>query len=355
MAADGRIETPAQQYQRVLEDLQRSRAIMEKELGHAPRALVWPFGRYNANGDLAAQAAGFRFALTLQPTLASLDNPLHIARFWPSHNPTLADLVATITTPPRPASVQRLVCVNPDRLWNADPAVFDAQLGHAIERIRVLGATTAVVQALDVPGDANQALNAWFPAPGLPMRANALSRIAWQLRTRACVQVVARMPYGELASAGLNPTQIESVFTSVGAQLPWDGLLLEGCDSVAARSAFAAAQSSSPELRRIWLAPAKADAGQLTDNPELVLYSPAQMGSLLARQGALSSAQAARIGLWMEDAKAPSAQTLGAATRDFQLHGGTAIGWCPDEAVLDQPNAAQAAPDVSAATFPGRF
>ena len=355
MAADGSIETSEQQYARVFADLQRSRASMQKELGRVPRALVWPFGRYNANGDQAARAAGFRFALTLQPTLAALDNPLHIARFWPSHNPTLADLVATISAPPRPSPARRLVCVNPAQLWDPDPAVFDVQLGHAIERIRVLGATTAVVQTLDADRDAAKPAAAWFPAPGLPMRANALTRIAWQLRTRAGVQVVARMPYDALASAGLNPAQIEAVFASAGAQLPWDGLLLEGSDSLASQRAFMAAQASSPELQRIWLAAGNADAGQPTDNPDLVLYSATQMGALLARQGALSSAQAARIGLWLEGGQAPSAQALGAATREFQRRGGTAIGWCPDEALLDQPNAAQAAPAVSAAIFPVRF
>jgi hypothetical protein len=31
------------------------------------------------------------------------------------------------------------------------------------------------------------------------------------------------------------------------------------------------------------------------------------------------------------------------------------LGWCPDDAVADAPNAAQVAPDVSSSTFPVRF
>lgn len=375
LAADGTRETARAQYARVLADLQRSRASMHKELGRAPRALVWPFGRYNADGIAAAQAAGFTFALTLQPSAARLDQPMQIARYWPSHNPKLADLVATITAPPRPPSAERLVCVNPAHLWNADPAVFDAQLGRAIERMRVLGATTAVVHALDMAAPATgadargaqgKAVSAWFAAPGLDLRADALSRIAWQLRTRAGVQVVARLPHSQLQAAGLSAAQIEAVFSTLGAQVPWDGLLLEGGDSPATRSAFAAAKSNSPEMRRIWLAPPQATApanfdartaahAEQGDFPDLVLYSAAQLAALRAGEGDPSRPLSAHQGLWLEDAQAIDAQTLVAQTRAFQLRGGTAIGWCPDDPLQDQPNAALAAPGVSAATFPLRF
>lgn len=371
---DGSSESAEAQYARVLADLQRSRASMQKELGRAPRALVWPFGRYNASGIAAAQAAGFTFALTLQPTAARLDQPMQIARYWPSRNPKLADLVDTISAPPKPPSAERLVCVNPAHLWSADPAVFDDQLGRAIERMRVLGATTAVVHALDMPPPLsgadtsvaqNKPVTAWFAASGVGLRADALSRIAWQLRTRAGVQVVARLPHSQLQAAGLSAAQIDAVFSTLGAQVPWDGLLIEGGDSPAARSAFAAAKSNSPEMQRIWLAPpqavvpttaASASAPNTQgDFPDLVLYSAAQLAALNAGEGDSKRPLSAQQGLWLEDAQAPTAQTLVAQTRAFQLRGGTAIGWCPDDPLQDQPNAARAAPGVSAATFPLRF
>jgi len=252
--------------------------------------------------------------------------------------------------------------------------VFDEQLGQAIERLRLLGATTAVVQALDMAAPAagvdasaaqGKAVSAWFAAPGLGLRADALSRIAWQLRTRAGVQVVARLPHSQLQAAGLNAAQIDAVFSTLGAQVPWDGLLLEGGDSPGARSAFAAAQSNSPEMVRIWLAPPQAVASAAAssgrgsnkqgDFPDLVLYSAAQLAALKAGEGDSSRPLAAHQGLWLEDAQALDAQTLVAQTRAFQLRGGTAIGWCPDDPLQDQPNAALAAPGVSAATFPLRF
>lgn len=372
LRADGSHESAADQHARVLADLLRSRAAMQAALGRAPRALVWPFGRYNANGVQAAQEAGFAFALTLQPSPATLAQPLHIARYWPSHNPSLADLVATLSTPAQAPTAQRLVCVNPATLWHADPAIFDSRLGQAIERMRLLGATTAVVQALSAapqPEGAPRALpSAWFPNASLPLQADALSRIAWQLRTRAGVQVVARLPHQPLAAAGLSPAQRDAVFATLGAQIPWDGLLLEGGDTADARRALAAAQANSPELRAIWLAPpgapvpapanagpaAEALPGQPLTPPDLVLYPPATLAALLA-QGRLRSDQAARTGLWLEGAEPLTAEALSAAARAFQLQGGTALGWCPDDPLADQPAAARVAPAVSAATFPLRF
>jgi hypothetical protein len=165
----------------------------------------------------------------------------------------------------------------------------------------------------------------------------------------------------------LSAAQIEAVFSTLGAQVPWDGLLLEGGDSLGARSAFAAAKSNSPEMRRIWLAPPQATApanfnahaaaahAAQGDFPDLVLYSAAQLAALRAGEGDPRRPLSAHQGLWLENAQALDAQTLVAQTRAFQLRGGTAIGWCPDDPLQDQPNAALAAPGVSAATFPLRF
>jgi hypothetical protein len=61
-----------------------------------------------------------------------------------------------------------------------------------------------------------------------------------------------------------------------------------------------------------------------------------------------------RVGLWFGGAEPPSAQALDAATRAFQVRGGAAVAWCPDDPLRDVPEAAAAAPGVSSATFPLR-
>jgi hypothetical protein len=64
---------------------------------------------------------------------------------------------------------------------------------------------------------------------------------------------------------------------------------------------------------------------------------------------------ARRGGLWFVGSQSPDARDLIEATRIFQSHGGTAIGWAADDAIHDQPRAEVIAPTVSAATFPVKF
>ena len=66
-------------------------------------------------------------------------------------------------------------------------------------------------------------------------------------------------------------------------------------------------------------------------------------------------ADARRVGLWLEGDAPPADRDLIAVTRRLQRDGGTAIGWCPDDPVLDRPTAAIVAPTVSSSTFPVKF
>ena len=68
-------------------DLRRAVELHRRELGRAPRALVWPFGRYVGPSLAAAKRVGFRFALTLDPEPADPRLPMALARFYPSQAP----------------------------------------------------------------------------------------------------------------------------------------------------------------------------------------------------------------------------------------------------------------------------
>jgi hypothetical protein len=64
---------------------------------------------------------------------------------------------------------------------------------------------------------------------------------------------------------------------------------------------------------------------------------------------------ARRVGLWLEGPSPPTAADLTGVMSRLQVHGGTVLGWCPDDLLTDAPAAALATPAVSAATFPIRF
>ncbi len=370
-------ESESSLYARVKTDLDRSRALMHRELGRAPRALAWSFGRYNETGLAAATAAGFSIAMTLRLEPADLEQPMAIGRYWPSHNPPLGQLVTHIGFQPVLPAAQRLVCVNPQSIWSADSAEFDANLGKVIERLRALGATDAVIDAVALGADGKIEAS-WFPSNELPMRGNALSRIAWQLRTRAGVDIVARLAHRAVQARLTTEQATLTLFRELGAQVPFDALMVEDAqfndfsdtagatwqtahvrqtlqptdmkasDSLALR-AFRAVRAGNPELRLVLRQSDPSYPLRPGAAADLTLYSPDML------TGRIASAQARRIGVWLEQARTPEEAHLIAFTRDFQARGGAALGWCPDDPISNQPDAAKVAPAVSSATFPARF
>ena len=66
---------------------------MTRELGRAPRAIAWPYGRYTQSVVDIAKALGFRFAFTFDPEPALASRPLALARFSLSSGSLLPSLV----------------------------------------------------------------------------------------------------------------------------------------------------------------------------------------------------------------------------------------------------------------------
>ena len=87
-------------------DFVAGRAVLQRELGRAPRTLVWPYGRYNVIGTQVAQGVGFEFGLTLETGSSSLREPMRLARYLPTYNPPLVDLVRNLQPDPNDRRVE---------------------------------------------------------------------------------------------------------------------------------------------------------------------------------------------------------------------------------------------------------
>ena len=153
-----RIFDPARGYEdddayrhRVAADLRQSVAVMTRELGRAPRAVAWPYGRYTQSVVEIAESLGFRFALTFDPEPALASRPLALARFALSSGTLLSGLVGRLQAGDTLPRVRRFVRLRPSALWRPDPAETERLLGAAIERVRILGATAIVIDAVE-PG-----------------------------------------------------------------------------------------------------------------------------------------------------------------------------------------------------------
>lgn len=400
----GGYEDAAAQAQRLEADAQRISALLTHELGRAPRAWVWPYGRYSSAGVDAIKSAGFQFAMTLDAGMASALEPLAIPRQYPGADVKLAELVSMLRLESRLPAAQRLVCLDPGALWTGDNAGTDERLGQAIERLRVLGATAVVIDAATSAADGTPA-EAWFPTAELPLRADILSRLVWQLQTRGGVDAYVRLSSGAVQRKLQSPDRLQALFRDLGANVSMAGLFIDdaaarplahlahpagpfrgqwwetrrardtldlatlGAPEYLAMLAFRAVQHSRPWMRLALLVDSHApddpgappSLGWLADLTLVHTDAAAYTANAAAAPfqnlatAKLHAGTSRRSGLWFASPAPPPATLLAAATRRFQQLGGAAIGWCADAPVANLPVSAEAAPGVSAATFPVRF
>jgi biofilm PGA synthesis lipoprotein PgaB len=144
---------------------------------------VWPFGATPARLEIASEL-GFRFSLTLEPSPPDV-GPFAIHRYFPTGNPGLGESSRTCASSrPAPAPAHRLPAARRHRRrWTLRRA--GRALGRSIEDVRTLGANTVMIHAHAAlaPGEPIGAV--FFPTSLLPLKADLLSRVSWQLRTAA--------------------------------------------------------------------------------------------------------------------------------------------------------------------------
>ena len=234
--------------ERITQDLRRSVALMTRELGRAPRALAWPYGRYTRLSTEAAAEVGFRFALTFDPEPADARSPMRNPRFSLSTGsslPTIVENLRAYGTRPR---VQRLVGLRPSSLYRPDPAETERLLGAAIERVRAMGATAVVMEGVE-PGPDGR-LAAWFPTTHLPVRADVYLRFAWQFQTRAGVRVYGRIPVVAARAATGSDEATTELFRDFGIFTSVDGLLFKDMPSLTVGGDAGAGQRWDTRQRR---------------------------------------------------------------------------------------------------------
>ena len=202
---DGHYETDAEWHARVRADLARSAQIIKAHLGRAPRVVVWPYGAFNADGNVIAAQLGMTLSFDMQGRSDALDiarsgaamrsgQPIgSLGRLVMFDDPDVSDLAKELH---RDISLDgmRALQVDLDDVYDRDPKQTERNLDQLIQRVHDIGPNAVFLQAFADP-DGNGAADAvYFPNRHLPMRADLFSRVAWQLRTRAHVQVFAWLP-----------------------------------------------------------------------------------------------------------------------------------------------------------------
>ncbi|GAB3470397.1 poly-beta-1,6-N-acetyl-D-glucosamine N-deacetylase PgaB [Polaromonas eurypsychrophila] len=399
-ADDTGYEAETAQRARLRADLMLSRQQMVRELGQAPRAIAWPFGRYSSMAVEVARDVGFSWALTLDAGPSTARMPMTVARHSPSADPSLDTLAAMVSNNISFPSAQRWVCLDPALLWTGDAATTDERLGRAIERYRTLGVTGVVINAATIGTDGGLA-QAWFPNRELPLQADVLSRMVWQLQTRAGVEVQVRLPSTRALATLGSAERVLRLFEDLGAYVPLSGLFVDDAlvmapallplhvgqawnaraardtldpNRLTANDALAMQSFRAVQRARPWLqlainsgdASAATDANSLPPEPNPladITWARADLPASPVVSHARSYAAMApdavgrmrRSGVWLSGPGTIDANVLTASALALQRAGRSVLGWCPDDPVADLPNAKRAAPGISSATFPVKF
>jgi len=187
-------ETEIAYRQRLRADLERNNKLLAKQLGQRPRAVVWPYGRYNATAMAVAEGLGMPVGLTLNDGEIFNSSPLKaLPRVLMTREMAgVKGLETELALRDRDAGdntrAAKVMHVDLDNIYDPNPAQIERNLQLLLRRIREMGVNTVYLQAYADP-DGNGAADAlYFPNRHLPVKADLFNHVAWEIRTRTQVR-----------------------------------------------------------------------------------------------------------------------------------------------------------------------
>lgn len=188
-----RYETGAEYRQRVNADVDKITQRITAATGKAPRVWVWPYGAAGGEALSIVRQHGYQMAMTLDDGLASVDALDNVPRLLIANNPSLESFAQRIVEA-QETSAMRVMHVDLDYVYDADPKQQARNLDKLIQRVADSGANTVFLQAFADPDGDGQVHELYFPNRWLPVREDLFNRVAWQIATRTRAEVYAWMP-----------------------------------------------------------------------------------------------------------------------------------------------------------------
>ena len=216
-----RYETDAEFESRVHGDLSQSIRQLKDRTGLAIRSMVWPYGAENQPVRRISTNLGMHTQFTLESGPNTPDVPLdRLRRILVTYDIDVGGLERSMREPAENRGVinpvERIVVVSLDDVYDPAPDVQEKKLGELIERIYRLKPSSVYLQAYSDPNRSGLAQAVYFPNRHLPMRSDLFCRAAWQLNTRAGVQVYAWMPVLAFALPAALDGRVEFVTPASG-------------------------------------------------------------------------------------------------------------------------------------------
>ena len=186
-------ETDAEYAQRLRSDFTATARKIAHETGRAPRIMVWPYGQYNQFAIDAAAEAGMTITMTLDDGFGTAKDLTAIPRYLINADPDLQGFVVEMRDLKRIPPI-RAAMVDLDLVYSANPEQQLKNLDAVIARVYAMKIGTVFLKGYVSTDDTGAAREVYFPNRHLPMRADLMNRVAWQLATRTNVKVYGVMP-----------------------------------------------------------------------------------------------------------------------------------------------------------------
>jgi peptidoglycan/xylan/chitin deacetylase (PgdA/CDA1 family) len=188
----GTYESEAAHRARIRADLARSVARIKQELGMAPLGITWPYGRYDGPALEVAAELGMRVYLTLDDEPTRLAGLPRVNRAIFRDYRSLADLGDALTFRAYRRREQRFVSFDLGVFAEKDPVEQRRLIFEMGERAELLQINTVLLRPFT-----RDAKRAYFHTDAMPVAADVLSQIAFQLTGRAAVRyLILRIPAG---------------------------------------------------------------------------------------------------------------------------------------------------------------
>ena len=191
---NGKYETEDAYKNRLQSDFALTVQTLVNHIGKKPRVMVWPYGQFNDVAVQIARQAGMPHYFSLGEKIVNKVGDKHIGRLLLNAETDLNTVKNYLDGIDESKQIQRVLHVDLDYVYDADKAQQAKNLDKLIDRIYRYGVTTVYLQAFSDPDGDGVADALYFPNKYLPVRDDIFGRIAWQLQTRAGVQVYAWMP-----------------------------------------------------------------------------------------------------------------------------------------------------------------
>ena len=186
-------ETEDEYRARIESDFIAQNSLFTRKLGVTPRAVVWPYGRFNQIGIDVAHKAGCLFTFTLEDGVARMER-LHAINRNLILNDTMTSFIKNTTALYKEKSLIRAVQIDLDLVY--DPSSYeetDKKLGKLIDRLVDMKVNTVFLQAFADPDGTGNIQSVYFANRVLPVKADIFSHAVHQMIIRD-MKVYAWMP-----------------------------------------------------------------------------------------------------------------------------------------------------------------